>query len=37
MKLMDMKPLDYNSVLENMVLLNIIKGGRREEKTVSEG
>lgn len=29
---MDIKPLAYNSVLENMVLLNIIKGGRGGEK-----
>lgn len=32
MKLMHMKPLEYNSLIENMVLLNIVTGGRNKEK-----
>lgn len=42
MKLTDVKPLEYNLVLENMVLLNMgeekkkIEYGRREEKKISE-
>lgn len=38
MKLMHMNSLEYNSLLENGVLLYIIGGGRREgKKNINEG
>ena len=36
MKLMHVKPLEYNSLIGNMVLLNIIRGGRNELKKTRE-